>query len=562
MVTPSSSCWSGRSGVTTMAGAGRVLRPSPTFLLLLRLLLLLLAGAACTADGETEAQGSEVGGGFRLGLPFAHHMVLQREPPGAVIWGYGRPGAHVTVTLRRHPHRQALAVKDTRVREPSGTWLVVLDPMGPGGPYELVAEQTLGRNQTTRRTVRDVYFGDVWLCGGQSNMEMTVSQIFNASKELSEASAYPDVRIFAVSLAQAEQELEDLEAVDLPWSIPTAENLGHGDFQYFSALCWLFGRQLYDSLHYPIGLVASSWGGTPIEAWSSPRSLRECGLSQGGARPAASAGPSAASVLWNAMIHPLLNMTLKGAIWYQGEANTVLNTDLYNCTFPALIRDWRQAFHQGSRAQTSPLFPFGFVQLSTMVESREAADGFPRVRWHQTADFGFVPNPRMPNTFMAVAMDLGDPDSPFGSIHPRDKQTVAYRLQLGARAVAYGEKGLLFQGPLPAKLEVCERQRLLNVTYGQDLRLVLWDDRIFEISCCSTSDPSGARLCKWIPAPMVSAPSPRSPRTLTLSVAACPGAVSGLRYAWSTWPCAYKKCPLYHPQSELPAPPFTATLPR
>ncbi|XP_028930847.1 sialate O-acetylesterase isoform X2 [Ornithorhynchus anatinus] len=359
MVTPSSSCWSGRSGVTTMAGAGRVLRPSPTFLLLLRLLLLLLAGAACTADGETEAQGSEVGGGFRLGLPFAHHMVLQREPPGAVIWGYGRPGAHVTVTLRRHPHRQALAVKDTRVREPSGTWLVVLDPMGPGGPYELVAEQTLGRNQTTRRTVRDVYFGDVWLCGGQSNMEMTVSQIFNASKELSEASAYPDVRIFAVSLAQAEQELEDLEAVDLPWSIPTAENLGHGDFQYFSALCWLFGRQLYDSLHYPIGLVASSWGGTPIEAWSSPRSLRECGLSQGGARPAASAGPSAASVLWNAMIHPLLNMTLKGAIWYQGEANTVLNTDLYNCTFPALIRDWRQAFHQGSRAQTSPLFPFG-----------------------------------------------------------------------------------------------------------------------------------------------------------------------------------------------------------
>ncbi|XP_038609330.1 sialate O-acetylesterase [Tachyglossus aculeatus] len=521
--------------------------------LLLLLLLLLLTGPACTA-----------GPGFRLALALGDHMVLQREPSSAVVWGLGQPGARVTVTLRRGP--ATIQTQEPRFPDPRGIWSVVLDPMGPGGPYELVAEQTVGANQTTRLTARDVYFGDVWLCGGQSNMEMTVSQIFNATEEQSEASAYPHVRIFAVSLSQAEQELEDLEAVDLPWSVPTPENLGHGNFQFFSAVCWLFGRQLYDRLRYPIGLVASSWGGTPIEAWSSPRALRECGLPQEGARArrpasAASAGPAASSVLWNAMIHPLLNMTLKGVIWYQGEANSVLNTDLYNCTFPALIRDWRRAFHRGSRAQTSPLFPFGFVQLSTMAEeSRDVADGFPRIRWHQTADFGFAPNPQMPNTFMAVAMDLGDPDSPFGSIHPRDKQTVAYRLQLGARAVAYGEKGLLFQGPLPAKLQLCARQRLLNVTYGQDLRLVMRDDRIFEISCCGPPDPSGARLCKWVPAPMVSTPSPSSPRTLALSVS-CPRAVSGLRYAWTTWPCAYKQCPLYHPQSALPAPPFTATLP-
>ncbi|XP_010076573.1 PREDICTED: sialate O-acetylesterase, partial [Pterocles gutturalis] len=207
--------------------------------------------------------------------------------------------------------------------------------------------------------------------------------------------------------ARSDVELEDLERIDLPWAVPTPAH------EHLS-------------------------------------------------------GPQTPSVLWNAMIHPLLNMTLRGIAWYQGESNAFLHTDRYNCSFPALAADWRRAFHAGSAGQTEPLLPFGFVQLST-YRWRSRDDAFPRLRWHQTADLGTVPNPKLPATFMAVTMDLGDKHSPYGSIHPRDKQNVAYRLHLGARAVAYGEKNLVFQGPSPTRavLEVTKGQ--LNVPYTQEL---------------------------------------------------------------------------------------------
>ncbi|XP_023447728.1 sialate O-acetylesterase isoform X2 [Dasypus novemcinctus] len=488
--------------------------------------------------------GSSAGIGFRFASYISDYMVLQKEPAGAVIWGYGIPGATVTVTLCQN--QKAIMRKGTSVKD-SKIWMVVLDPMKPGGPFEVVAEQTIGRINHTL-SIQNVLFGDVWVCSGQSNMQMTVLQIFNATSEMSNTAAYQSVRILSVSLVEAEQELEDLPGVELPWSKPTSENLGHGNFNYMSAVCWLFGRNLYDTLQYPIGLISSSWGGTPIEAWSSGRSLKACGVSEQRFIPLNLGGPSNNSVLWNAMIHPLHKMTLKGVVWYQGESNGNYNTDLYNCTFPALIDDWRQTFHCGSQGQTERLFPFGFVQLSSDLSAGPSQDGFPQIRWHQTADFGCVPNLRMPNTFMAVAMDLGDRNSPFKSIHPRDKQTVAYRLHLGARAVAYGEKNLAFQGPLPEKIELLADKRLLNLTYYQKIQVQRLDKKIFTISCCSDHQ------CKWLPAPM----DTFSTQTLALDISLCRGTPVALRYAWTTWPCEYKQCPLYHPSSTLPAPPFIA----
>ncbi|XP_061262263.1 sialate O-acetylesterase isoform X6 [Bos javanicus] len=259
--------------------------------------------------------------GFRFASYIDDYMVLQREPAGAVIWGYGTPRATVTVTLCRD--QEPIMKKGTRVKADSNTWTVVLDPMKPGGPYEVMAQQTLGRINFTLR-VHDVLFGDVWLCSGQSNMKMTVSQVFNATGELSNTAAYQSVRILSVSSTQAQQELEDLAKVDLRWSKPTSKNLGHGNFTYMSAVCWLFGRFLYDTLRYPVGLLSSSWSGTPIEAWSSRRSLEACGVPRSGSMPSdLKIGPSAHSVLWNAMIHPLRNMTLKGVIWYQGTCTIV-----------------------------------------------------------------------------------------------------------------------------------------------------------------------------------------------------------------------------------------------
>ncbi|XP_076000886.1 sialate O-acetylesterase [Genypterus blacodes] len=459
---------------------------------------------------------------------YGDHMVLQRSPERAVLWGYGTDGEQVIVYLSGPTNHTTSPVTVTE-----GVWRVTLDPIEAGGPYTIIAAV-----HANKITLTDVLFGDIWLCGGQSNMQFKTSQVLNALEEMALAAKYPQVRIFMAAMEMGETELIDLTKFDLPWSVPTA-----GDVAEFSAVCWLFGRYMFDKLKYPIGLVESCWGGTPVEAWSSSRALRQCGLEGIEVDP-----KNRNSVLWNAMIHPLLNMTIKGALWYQGEANTFYHQSKYSCSFPAMIDDWRMSFHQGSGGQTAPDFPFGFVQISTNIKG-STYDDFPNIRWHQTADTGFAPNPRMPKTFMAVAMDLPDETSPFGTIHPRDKQDVAYRLTLGARAVAYNEKGVNFRGPFPARILITPGY--LNITYDQPVSVTPSKD-IFEICCSGISAPCGPQSY-WVPAPIIK----WGPTTVQVSVYMCPptAEVAGLRYAWQDWPCDFKSCPIY--SGILPAPPFT-----
>ncbi|KAK7883216.1 hypothetical protein WMY93_029390 [Mugilogobius chulae] len=468
-------------------------------------------------------------GKLRFASYYGDHMVLEQSPERAVLWGCGPLGAQVTVYLTG-PNLQK-----TQATVSNGMWRVTLDPVKAGGPYNITAAST-----TSNVTLVDVLFGDVWVCGGQSNMYFEVSQIFNASEELEFASNYPDVRFFMVGLVQSEVELPDFTKVSIPWSVPNKSDLAP-----FSAVCWLFGRYLYKTLQYPIGLVESSWGGTVVEAWSSKRALQKCGLERDDNNVL---GPSANSFLWNAMIHPMLNMTIKGAIWYQGEANAAYHRDLYSCTFPAMIRDWRTSFHEGSGGQTANDFPFGFVQLSTNQENSTDM-GFPEIRWHQTANNGFVPNYMMRKTFMAVAMDLPDKSSPYGTIHPRDKQDVAYRLTLGARVIAYNE-ALTFSGPFPNL--ILSDILYVNITFDQELSVTPSKD-IFEICCLDT-----LMKFKWVFASI----EKWSETTVLISTALCPisDEVIGVRYAWRDWPCDFKACPIYGAKTSLPAPPFIFNL--
>uniref|UniRef100_A0A8C5EK07 Sialate O-acetylesterase-like n=1 Tax=Gouania willdenowi TaxID=441366 RepID=A0A8C5EK07_GOUWI len=459
---------------------------------------------------------------------YGDHMVLQKSPQRAVVWGYGPEGAKITVSLSGPVNQEASPVTVTK-----GIWKVTLDPVDAGGPYTVNVSST---NYTA--ILKDVLFGDIWVCGGQSNMFFQTSQVFNASEELALAAKYPHVRPFMAALKESETELPDLIEVKLPWFVARADVLSE-----FSAVCWLFGRYLYDTMKYPIGLVESCWGGTPVETWSSSRALHMCDLDK-------LEVPHNNSLLWNAMIHPFVNMTIYGAIWYQGEANTKYHQDKYNCSFPAMIDDWRMAFHQGSGGQTAADFPFGFVQLSTN-NKKNIDDGFPELRWHQTADFGFVPNARMKKTFMAVAFDLPDEKSPYGTIHPRDKQDVALRLLLGARAVAYNQKDVLFQGPFPLQIESSQMQ--INVTYDQIVN-VDSSTIIFEICCSETAAPCGSNSL-WVPASIMN----WGPSNVLLSTSLCnSSSVAALRYAWKDWPCNFKACPIYDASNTLPAPPFVA----
>ncbi|XP_077993426.1 sialate O-acetylesterase-like [Glandiceps talaboti] len=501
---------------------------------------------------------------FQLASYYGNHMVLQMEPYQSIVWGYGEKGATVEAVLKEKVYSTQTyqGINDTWI------WRIKFDAMPPSGPFDIQFKHTSG-NSTDVLVLQDILFGDVWVCSGQSNMEFTVFQAFNASEEAKDAINYPDIRLFAADKVYTEQELFDLQSVMEPWTRPSAKAVANNSFTYFSAVCWFYGRDLYNHFKYPIGLIDTTWGGTPIEAWSSADALAKCNVppysrtevvkTEYGKDKEKVDGPDAHMVLWNAMIHPFLNMTIKGAIWYQGEANAHRSTcNIYNCTFPAMITDWRYKFNQGSQGQTDKLFPFGFVQLSTNTLDPTYIGGFPLIRWHQTVDYGYVPNAKMPNTFMAVAMDLGDPESPYSPIHPRYKQDVGYRLSLSGRAIAYGEKEVKYAGPFPTHVAVQSSDNTLLVEFDdQKTPIEIRNNEGFEV-CCSVTKNCTSESLDWQPAPIT---KPVSTYGIKLSTKKCDGRkLEALRYEWRESPCSYKNCSIYSAESSLPTPPFIIPL--
>ena len=197
-----------------------------------------------------------------------------------------------------------------------------------GGPYTITADS----QQYGVIVLTDIMFGNVWICGGQSNMAFTLSGVYNATDEIKKAANYSVIRLFTVTRNISDKPLQEFVDYSQHWVIASPDTV-----KDFSAVCWFFGRDLHDKLKMPIGLISSNWGGTPIEAWSSAAALKYCPSDK--SNPSKVSGPNSRSVLWNAMINPLINLTISGVIWYQGEANRD-DPLQYNCTFPAMINDW------------------------------------------------------------------------------------------------------------------------------------------------------------------------------------------------------------------------------
>ncbi|XP_052223291.1 sialate O-acetylesterase-like [Dreissena polymorpha] len=495
---------------------------------------------------------------FSFASYYQNHMVLQGSPKQSIIWGYAPSsavGQMVTIMIDHVAHNFSVPVMQDQ------TWAAKLDDMNAGGPHTIQASLSGSVIQLS-----DVLFGDVWLCSGQSNMQMSMIQVDNSTEEIEDTINYPNIRVFVVSDKISTIPLSDLSSdggILLPWSLPSPATIGGPPFQYFSAVCWLYGKYLYQHLQKPIGLIDTTWGGTPVEAWSAPEVLEKCGvtLSKPSDNKAASSydvlsGPTDSSVLWNGMVHPLLNMTIYGAIWYQGESNAAYNRDLYNCTFPGMIDDWRKKFHTAS--DTDATFPFGFVQLAPFEADYSVSSGFPDIRWHQTADYGYVPNHRLRNVFMAVAMDLPDFLSPYQSIHPRFKQDIAARLTLASLAVAY-KQDVSYQGPYPVHVIISREppykftQIVVEYTMGLNQK---WLDG-YEICCAFTSPP----VCQqgqswWLPTATVQTYN-RGNITESYAFQCDLENVVGIRYAWRQTPCPFKNCAIYGVDNNLPMPPFT-----
>jgi len=349
------------------------------------------------------------------------HMVLQRGPARANIWGWTTAGAGVPVKFNQKVYTANAAA--------SGAWNVLLDATAAGGPYTVEVVSTAG----TSATLNDILFGDVFVCGGQSNMQFTVHSSNNATDEIAAANNYPNIRLYTVGQGTfSATELTEFATISQPWSVASATTVGVGDWNEFSAACWFFGKNLYDDIKIPIGLVSDNWGGTIVQAWSSPDALKKCNAedNMNVARVDSGAGPNDPSVLWNAMIVPVLPMSITGALWYQGESNAG-QPNYYACAFPVMISDWRAKWG----GETSKTFGFYFVQLAPWKSGDLNSE--PLTRLSQ------VYANALPSVGVATAMDSGDPTSPFGDIHPRFKQIVGLRLSLAARAITYGEKNCL-----------------------------------------------------------------------------------------------------------------------
>ncbi len=403
----------------------------------------------------------------RLPHVIGSNMVLQREMP-IPIWGWADPNEQVSVEFAGQ--------RVTATADADGSWMVRLAAVKAGGPHKMTVRGT----NTIELT--NILTGEVWLCSGQSNMEMGISIVANGKEEIA-AADYPQIRLFDVPKRPSGQTESD---VDAEWRVCSPNSVASGGWDGFSAVAYFFGREIHNQLNVPVGLIDASWGGSYIEPWTPragfamvpklthivdeieqtnsdyrevfARALDEFevwihearkSLADDGRIPPGLPDypqhpftqnepynyPWRPTGLYNGMIHPLIPFAIRGAIWYQGESN-LSDGMLYHKKMKALIGGWRKLWNQGD-------FPFYFVQLAPFrYEGWPTKDitptSLPEIWQAQLKSLS------IPNTGMAVTTDITELDD----IHPHNKQDVGKRLALWALAKTYGRTDLVYSGPL------------------------------------------------------------------------------------------------------------------
>ncbi len=413
-----------------------------------------------------------------LTLPslFSDGMVLQRQKPIA-IWGWAQPGEKVVVKINDASY--------TLSSNSQGKFQGELPSMEAGGPFELSIEAT--RQKMTKK-ISDVLVGEVWLASGQSNMAWTVARSANYALE-KEAAGDDQLRVFTVGSHPA---AEPQTVCKGSWVRAAPDTVGS-----FSAAAYFMARKLRKELGMPVGVVVSAVGGTDICAWTAlepqvknpqiqaavldkwaarvknydaakaladyevalakQKELAEKAKKEGTTAPRALQKPVEPRLdrnhpanLFNGMIAPLIPYTIRGAIWYQGEANaaTAESAKLYEIQLALLITDWRKRFGKGD-------FPFGYVQLPNF----EGRPGWVTIRESMEKCL------TLPNTGMIVTVDVGDPKD----IHPVDKQSVGQRLSLWAEANVYG-RPIEYSGPVFQSIKLKGSQLQLEFAHGNGLK--------------------------------------------------------------------------------------------
>ncbi len=349
---------------------------------------------------------------------FSNDMVLQQQTQAAV-WGTDKPLAKITVKAGWGSSGKTTADKN-------GNWKLTIQTPSAGGPYTLVIK---GSSQIS---LSNVLIGEVWLCSGQSNMEMPVRGNMNqpviGSNETILQSTNPNIRFFTTARAVSKTVAHNVEGA---WKAATPATTGS-----FSATAYFFAKKVQAVLGIPIGIIHTSWGASNIESWMDSATLASFKEVKIPENVTIKQANTTHTMLYRSMLHPFIGYTIRGVLWYQGEGNRERAKE-YQSLFPLLIRSWRTQWQQGN-------FPFYFVQIAphSGLPNNQINSAFLREAQLTTMQ-------TVENTGMAVTMDIGEQFM----IHPAQKELVGNRLAYWALAKDYNIAGIAFSGPVYDRIE-------------------------------------------------------------------------------------------------------------
>lgn len=396
---------------------------------------------------------------IKLSNVLTDNMVLQRNSE-VKIWGKASAGQMLTIQTSWNK------IKSKTTADKNGNWVAKVTTTEAGGPYSLTVVS--GKEKVT---LSNILLGEVWLCSGQSNMDMPIrgyadQPIYGANDMLVEADN-DNIRLFTVNYLTSEMPVDTLRGKYGKWKVATAESVSE-----FSATAYLYAKQLQQKLKVPVGVITSAWGGSPVEAWMSKETIASFTDALKQSTDPKLAKQYRATFLYNGMISPLLNYKIKGAIWYQGEAN-VRNAYDYAELLAAMVKNWRTDFAQGD-------FPFYFVEIAPYFYNDSKAPNSALLREAQLKAQSLIPN-----SGMASTIDVGEEKC----IHPGEKLTAAKRLAYWALSQTYGIKGINCKSPTYKSMSVkdtvaiIEFDNVLNglFTYGKtvDCFEVAGEDKVF-----------------------------------------------------------------------------------
>ena len=375
---------------------------------------------------------------IKLPAIFGNNMVLQRETDVA-IWGLADKNATVEVITSWNDK------KYTTKADSIGRFKLKVSTPKAGGPFNI----TLSDGKVL--TLDSILIGEVWLCSGQSNMQMPMKGYNNSNQPILGAldavleSTNGNIRLFNVGMSANVTPQDDFKG---KWDMANPQTV-HG----FSATAYFFGRYLQKQLGVPVGLVTSSWGGTMVQPWMNDEACQEFEFYKTMKRDSVlprTGAPKTPTTLFNAMINPMVGYGIRGAIWYQGESNK-WDPESYQKLFPAMISGWRAKWEQGD-------FPFYYAQIAPHGKNEVLPNG------------GFIREAQLksstavPNVGMASTMDIGEQFS----IHPANKEMIGKRLAHLALYQTYDMKGLSPYSPT-----------YKAVTFKNDTAVVTFDNATY-----------------------------------------------------------------------------------